>query len=235
MGKRLDQIKEALGLKLPLEPKIEPGNEWYNKLPKSVDAKGVVWYWFTKTSNPNEGQWIPEPIAKIWYYESQMNILQGKLGVVDAKIKLYTDEINRIDAYLASKEHSKTQEGIADASLRKRIQALEDYKVKLKGEGCTERDISYRKTQYQINQLTKQLSPKTPATEDNNHIANWPLEPGQAPVPGQDLYIIRGAHRAKIKNIEKNEKDPIEDALSANQAYRDYWKGVDEEINNPKE
>lgn len=234
MGGKVDKIKETIGAKLPPEPAMQPENEWYSKLPKKITENNVIWYWFVETGNSKEGQWVPEPVAKIWYYGDQIKYLNAKLLIVDGKIKIYANEINRIDEYIAQQKMNETQEEIKEESLRKRIESLERLKKKLKGEGCTERDISYRKTQYQIDQLMKQLSPKTPSSEEKMHIASWPLEPGQAPVAGQDLYVIRGAHRAKIKNIEKNEKLPIENEISVNQAYKDYWQEIYNAILNPK-
>ena len=229
----VDKIKEAIGIKLPPEPSIEAGNEWYTKLPKQIDDRGVLWYWLAKTANPKEGQWFPEPLVKIWYYGDQMAILEGKLKIVDAKIKTYVDEINKIDEYLAAKKLARTQEDIAEESLRNRIDLLEKQKEKLIGEGYLKTDISYRKVQYAIDELSKKLSPRTPSTDDKIHITSWPLEPGTVAVPDQDLYVIRGAHRVKIKNIEKKERDPLDNALSDNQTYRDYWNNIYQGIVGP--
>lgn len=230
MGETVDTIKETLGLKLPPEPEIQPGNEWYNTLPRQVDEKGIVWYQFPNAPN----KWIPEPIAKIWYYNAQIQVLQGKLSIVEAKIKKYADEIIRIDEYLAQQEMQETQDEIREAGIRDRIERLQERLMSLKGEGILETDITYRQTQYQIDQLRAQLSPQTPSSQDTRHITSWPTEPGGPSLPGQDLYVIRGAHRLTIRRIQQTEKDPIKDAISANQAYRDYWQRIDEKIRKPK-
>lgn len=231
MGETVDTIKETLGLKLPPEPAIQPGNEWYNTLPRQVDEKGIVWYQFTYPQGP---KWIPAPVAKIWYYNAQIQVLQGQLSTVEAKIKKYSDEIIRIDEYLAQQEMQETQDEIKEAGIRERIEKLQERLVQLKGEGALETDIDYRKTRYQIDQLRAQLSPQTPSSQDTRHITSWPKEPGGPSLPGQDLYVIRGAHRVTIRRIEQTEKSPIKDAISANQAYRDHWQRIDEEIRKPK-
>lgn len=223
-----ESAKEAV-VGLPPLPELQPECAGWLTLPKKTQPNGMTWYWIANKPGAKEGNWHPEPSVKIWFYEHQIRVIDQKLLKVDLKIRPYELEIERIKEYLHGKETESTGEEIKEASLRKRIETMAEELNNLKAKGLLPTHVEYRRRDYQIKELRKQLSAKTPKTESNSHIADWPVTPGGPLVPQQDLYVIMSNHRATIDKIKRTERKPLEIQRDRNNSHLNHWQGVREE------
>ncbi len=229
MGEIWEEIKDAAKdtidavTSLPPMPERQPECDYFLKFPKQAHD-GVTWYWV-------DGGWVEEPQFKKWFFEKQIDVVDKKIAAVNAKIKPYQDEIDRIEMHLAGKEHAEDAEDIQEASLRKRIDTLTEELRKVQGEGLIPTDVEYRNRLQQIKNLQEQLSTKTPSYESTWHITDWPVQPGGQTVPNQDLYVLLTLHKKTIERIAKFERKPLEVQRERNDAHMEHWQDKMDEKN----
>lgn len=223
-----ESAKEAV-VGLPPMPELQPECAGWLALTKKTQPDGMTWYWIPNKPGSKEGNWHPEPLVKIWFYEDQIRVIDRKLLKVDLKITPYQLEIERIQAYLNGKEKDETNDDISEASIRERIVILVEELKRLQKNGLRPTDVKYRRIHAQIEKLRDKMSAKTPKTQRTSHIADWPIIPGGPVVPQQDLYVLMSNHRAAIDKIKRQEREPLETQRDRNNSYLNHWQGVHEE------